>query len=85
MDVDRSPIENMESNVVSHFILNKNFFGQSLHFNLEESQKKSMESVAKMHCSKTSDVYGLSIERVSQIKLTFYPIFFLEILLFFYF
>ena len=53
-----------------------NFFGQSLHFNLEESQKKSMESVAKMHCSNTSDVYGLSIERVSQIKLTFYPIFF---------
>jgi hypothetical protein len=35
-----------------------------------------MESVAKMHCSNTSDVYGLSIERVSQIKLTFYPIFF---------
>jgi hypothetical protein len=70
------PMENMESNVVSHRLLNKFFFGKSLHFNLEESQKKFMESVSKIHCSNTSDVYGLSIERVSQIKLTFYPIFF---------
>ena len=70
------PMENMESNVVSHRLLNKFFLGKSLHFNLEESQKKFMESVSKIHCSNTSDVYGLSIERVSQIKLTFYPIFF---------
>ena len=39
----------------------KNFFGQSLHLNLEESQVKSMESVLKMHCSSTSDVYALLI------------------------
>jgi hypothetical protein len=46
-----------------------NFFGQSLHLNLEESQVKSMESVTKMHCSSTSDVYRLSIARVSHLKL----------------